>query len=615
MNIGITIRRTSGGSNPVYKKNSFGLDVDADYIIKSAGLCDSDSAVFLNVCQDGTSIYVWQQIGGRGGDNSTFVIHVPKHCVLTHSQLKELFAKLREISKRSNIEINESKDALDSLCNENYTEQPGPKGWYSASELSSMSDQFACMLYDETYNESEFLSQLLSYQSSFAKYKFVFVAPQGTSINAHDLSKTGIEKYVFIEVPELDGALKKFYDKPSVEKGAKVGSEILIEWKGKAGYFSGPKTLTVEDNGTDTFTIPSLQEIDVKRKVSRNLLNVVDQSNQPIRDFTVTFNKQPEGSNISYDALRNVTVEVRDNKNRYKITSMENVDLTSDKAVVVKLQKKDVVYEILGRDRNFYELKGIKGNSSESPIEGYEFIKESSASRNNEITVRLKPIKKSSFNLVSFLLGILIMSIICSAALIVMDRTGHVHWGKQKTPTNAITRHNVTDGEQHGSNGTVATEGSGESSSVEVTPSMSELDKAIAYLDGKEDGLTEHDKNTWDKTKMESYEELKGLYDDLVNLDLNVIVSKWGEKLSNSSRFKDNVVNPAKKALRNNYTVKSNKYVFLKNDGIHIDSYKKWLQKDHKIIPNNSGGHSGNNGAQSGQQGDDDGESQAAQKY
>lgn len=63
------------------------------------------------------------------------------------------------------------------------------------------------------------------------------------------------------------------------------------------------------------------------------------------------------------------------------------------------------------------------------------------------------------------------------------------------------------------------------------------LQAAIRYLDSN---------NTWDYDEMEKYPDLRGLYNDLNNIDRHKIVDTWGPKLKESRAFTNQIVHHSK---------------------------------------------------------------------
>ena len=60
------------------------------------------------------------------------------------------------------------------------------------------------------------------------------------------------------------------------------------------------------------------------------------------------------------------------------------------------------------------------------------------------------------------------------------------------------------------------------------SPDFTSLKAAIAYLDGTQN---------WDRSNMENYTQLQGLYDDLNDFNLTKIINTWSNKLSDSKNF------------------------------------------------------------------------------
>lgn len=97
---------------------------------------------------------------------------------------------------------------------------------------------------------------------------------------------------------------------------------------------------------------------------------------------------------------------------------------------------------------------------------------------------------------------------------------------------------------------------------------FSTIDAAIAYLDGTKN---------WDRSNMENYTQLQGLYDDLNDFNLTKIINTWSNKLSKSSTFQS-LVAAANKCRENNWPAKANGSKFEPGEGsINVDRYIDWI--------------------------------------
>lgn len=127
-----------------------------------------------------------------------------------------------------------------------------------------------------------------------------------------------------------------------------------------------------------------------------------------------------------------------------------------------------------------------------------------------------------------------------------------------------------------------------------------DIDVAIQYLD-------KH--TTWDKANMEAVKALRGLFDDMNNMDLNQLSNKWKNRLSGSERFK-RIAEAADKNISRNWNPKVEPHYptyNTKRDDYAIDTsgYILWLDNEctkHKVpsqqpivSPSNNQGNNGNN--------------------
>ena len=117
------------------------------------------------------------------------------------------------------------------------------------------------------------------------------------------------------------------------------------------------------------------------------------------------------------------------------------------------------------------------------------------------------------------------------------------------------------------------------------------------------------------KSEMEKYPDLKGLFDDMNNFNLDNILYVWADKLSSSTKFK-NVCESAKKTYNNAWDPKQGSHNPTYNkpddDRISLTNYINWLDQDqtpkpssnsggfHPNVGSNKGGNAGKSGSLSG---------------
>lgn len=118
--------------------------------------------------------------------------------------------------------------------------------------------------------------------------------------------------------------------------------------------------------------------------------------------------------------------------------------------------------------------------------------------------------------------------------------------------------------------------GAGEDTAPDLNYS---LEKAIEYLDLNPIGTNV----LWEKIEMEKYPDLKGLFDDLNEFQLEKIVNEWGPKLKESKNF-SKLVEAAKKNIKNKWNPSQGSHVpYYNKEGdftINATMYTYWIDQD-----------------------------------
>ena len=428
--IQIAISKTSSGLEVIYSnlEDSTKID-DFDPVLRDVKLPE---ALFLSFGTDGVNIYYCKFIQGRPGDNAAFVIHIPKNVTIDDNSLKQLIDQLKEISLLSETDIKSKKSELDRMCQE-YGKHSEPVKWYGQYELPNTNEpkKYGYVSYNPTYHENEAIAPYLEYQSSFAGYTYIFFVRNDTQIQQATQIKGAAQKWVKIRAPKRTEPWRKYY-RPNFQEKALVGTNIDVKWEGDEGFVSKTESIKIEvEDDNDTFELPPLQENEIKRKVSKDLLIVKNKRNQTVSNFIVRFNKRSDEEVISYANLDKVHVVV--SHSDYK-SYEETLDLTADHKVV-ELEDKGVIYRVHGQNGNIYELKGCQSrNYMESPLEGYEsFRSANSRDGNIEITLTYIRPKKKLISWSSFILGAVAMFLVGSTAIYGLSKFNMIGFGGHKT--------------------------------------------------------------------------------------------------------------------------------------------------------------------------------------
>ena len=239
----------------------------------------------------------------------------------------------------------------------------------------------------------------------------------------------------------------------------------------------------------------------------------------------------------------------------------------------------------------------------ESPLKGYDFEEEE---YHGDKVLRMSSWFLWKQRLWGFFAALaFVMLIVIYAAFDAWLDSHHFKWGLPPWEENRPAQQykpgdstNVNDDTHNQAENQSESEQQG---SVDIT-----LEAAIKYLDNN---------STWSKSEMEKYPDLKGLFDDMNNFNLDNILYVWADKLSSSTKFK-NVCESAKKTYNNAWDPKQGSHNPTYNkpddDRISLTNYINWLDQDqtpkpssnsggfHPNVGSNKGGNAGKSGSLSG---------------
>lgn len=162
-----------------------------------------------------------------------------------------------------------------------------------------------------------------------------------------------------------------------------------------------------------------------------------------------------------------------------------------------------------------------RGTIEGSPIDGYEpsdTIQEG-ASRSNHLIYapNVSKLKTTAWGIAGLITGI-VLTFIC------MSSFGN----KTKSPADIFSDDEDTTMIMQNPSDTVNIPGGVTAAISAVLDADVSLEKAVAYLDSND---------KWDKATLDSYPDLRGLYDDMNAMNRERIINHWGPKLQDSRKF------------------------------------------------------------------------------
>ena len=184
---------------------------------------------------------------------------------------------------------------------------------------------------------------------------------------------------------------------------------------------------------------------------------------------------------------------------------------------------------------------------TQSPIEGYEAtgdINEGNGRINNLIfkgdTSNKNLITKIIYGVAGLIIGALVTLLFtCSGG----DKAGATANDSiaAEQPVSDATYSSADQGESaSATTAPTATTSQTEATPAATNPQVS-LAEAINYLDNNK---------TWDKAEMDKFPDLKGLYDDMNNINRQRLVDVWGPKLKESRTFTSLIVHHSKLSMK-----------------------------------------------------------------
>lgn len=310
---------------------------------KVANNSANDPIHFIQFISNGCCYCIMQSIAGRKDYQSAWLF-IHKDIILPKGTLSSIIKKVEEVLS---FDVEDKKEELDSLFNKTYSTTESP------CFPSSTGDTYAVRYYGDgthlMYDDSYVLEDYL-YQSEYCKYKSVFLInkSKGQSVaDATDLSDTKLQKSIVIDLPKDVDGFKPYSGGSVISNAIRIteGTMIAVRWQ-RSGY------VPVEKTGRTTDEL-LIQKSEYKKSFRVSLFRVIDKVTKKdlnvrprfITSHWVDNQNNPQFYFFKEDDLNKVSCHV-DLATYHSFA--DNIDLTkpdSNGEFVIELQPEEHIYE------------------------------------------------------------------------------------------------------------------------------------------------------------------------------------------------------------------------------------------------------------------------------
>lgn len=497
----------------VWTKNVWDIRKDLENIDNLDG---SSAVLMLTSVDTGHILTVASLIEGRITDCISAWIYVPASINIAGKELVEIVDAVKK-----EILANERNDErLTQLLSKTYESAP-------ASRITTKSNGEKCAFRYYGQGAKYTLSELLKdmCQSYYKSYKSVFLLDNSSKLKClqgDNLSDQKVYSMVVVKSPgNIDSFVPYIGERPFVGQIYAIeGGTIDIEWR-RDGYMPIHTKSTIAPGAK--YSVPTPNQY--VRVLNYNYIKVVDEWSQRVTDYDLYVAKQRISKNedirISEATLNNVRVEIH-------AEGFEPISghLNLTQPVQLKLVKETYEYEFLlplKNEEGYYPIK-ISGNRKRknSPVKGY-VTENGYVTRNDKNYLRFKPFTRK-FWITCLICSIIVLLLGVCGGYALNDFIGGKADNQEVsklTKENTELKNRIKELEKRNYNYTPkgATNNNEDYS----------LDAAVSYLDNN---------NKWNRTEMEKFDDLKGLWDAL-NERLFDDIIKYEAKLKQSVTFSE----------------------------------------------------------------------------
>lgn len=571
--IGIAIKSTSAGSGQPSVINGGDWTkrvIDVRDILKHVPSMASDHSivvVFASYTEDACLITVARTVSGRPWDNVSGWIHIPSNLVISGQEVSSIISKVKKIISASELP---EESELKAVFSTEYASK-GVSARYDASKKDGKFAKRNTVLYS--------LEELLGeyrYQSYYSEYNAVFLVSDVDAItDAVDLSAKPLSALITLMPPttkEIQDKLGRFVTL-RLTSGQPFNDAILLNKNQnitliaeRDGYEPISFMLTAETDGQKC-VLPktvwskkiSTANFDVKSESGKDLNDRVKIS---VNDVDITTRPYT----FSEDECENAYVVITANgydtfKSKVRLLGNNRLSIVLDRKIE-EFRKK---IHLKNGSTGEISIAGKGINRYESPIKGYI---------ENNGYLEYMPGNVWLQRLIGFGVAVALWLIVLFIGWwnsVEFQTSSDFPW--IETVSKAAKRTTIETQSQYAIDNSQNVENTDNATVAQTSPT--DHSAAISYLDS-------HD--VWEKSELEKYPDLQGLFDDLNNMETFRLGYTWEEKLKESSNFKK-VAKVAKKNFDKGWNPKQGPHNPTFNTSpeyyrINLTNYTNWLDRD-----------------------------------
>ena len=523
---------------------------------------------------EGTLLSILRTIPTEPLDHLAATVFIPACTAIPAKELEEI---VHAITRKMSAPGMSSDDIaeLRRLFSRDYSDRPEAE--CAAMVASADNGGYARCLYGGATGRSiaDYLGSHL-YQPAWLPYSGVLLldADLGLDGAAPDLSGQPLAETTPLLPPEptKEGFEPHIFNRPFDRPFAvPLGGIVDITWK-RQGFEDRISTTQVL---RPAMTPDAGRTADARKTLSPASFLITSRTDRtPLHDCTITVNGTPVDSPRSFTEAELASAHVSINCPGFTPFS-GRIDLAGSTLVHIRLDAPGKVYRFtlpvrsaeLGAPVNF-EIRS-KHPVTSSPIEGYEALDtvREGAGRSNMLAYappRGTSLKHTIITAAIALVAGLVLGF-CLFAGSDDEKVGR----RDPAPKTADTT-SITTAEVPAADAAPVPVQQSEPATPETPAPEASLAEAVRYLDSN---------RTWNRTEMDRFAALNGLFDDMNAMRIDEIISKWGPTLKESKNFAA-VVRAAESSKRKKVNIhRDNRSSYNKpgDDAIGYVGYTYWI--------------------------------------
>lgn len=522
-----------------------------EYLNLFTGLQGTDNTVtFMSFDESGCFLTLLRAIPGRAGDFSSGWIYIPNEIEIPTESIETTYRFAARLLSES--DLTEQKNQIEDFFARTYKKKE-IQIKYTPSKYNG---KFGFRYFGGDYTYREILEY--GYQSCYSKYQAIFLLEEngvveianGQTLNFDNLTSIPLKKQCILKAPshkELE----------YLGRDVKIKSQNGTEFTSPKVFYKGDTVrCTLNREGFESIDLPPLviqdeiQTIPIdtgyrykwQKKITKDMFNVTNNKGETIENYQVKINDcavSPNGILMTEKDCYKAKVEI-------SATGFETKEAT-----INLLNKSERSFQLKRETQKIeYDVKMSNGKIGKMTLSSQNLPK-------NKWPRKSYPLKWHYLDKNEVKPSPVVYIFIVAAFIIGAALGGVIVW-LWLTTKNPSKDNNSTGQE------TATTE-------VQQQHDNKEGMTAEEYLSNSK---------IWQRSKMEEYTDLEGLFDDLNNFNLNEIVQKW--KPRQLGKKMEEVVKLAEEASEKRCNL-SSKSTFAKNrEEIDIQEYIECIRESIK---------------------------------